>query len=47
MLHFAGRVALGVDVGDFLQLQRSFECDGEVDAATQIKEIANSGEFFG
>ncbi len=45
MLHFAGRVALGVNVGDFLQLQRAFECDGEMLAATEEKEIGGAVEF--
>ena len=33
VLHFAGRIAFGVDVGNFLQLERAFERDGVVDAA--------------
>ena len=40
MLHFAGRIALGVDVRDLLQLQRAFERDRIVDAAAEIQEVA-------
>jgi hypothetical protein len=29
VLHLGGGIALGVDVGDFLQLERAFERDGE------------------
>ncbi len=47
MLHFASRVALGVDVGDFFQLQRAFESDGEMDAAAEIKKVAGGGEARG
>ena len=39
MLHLAGGVAFGVDVGDFLQLQRAFQRDGEVNAAAEEEEI--------
>ena len=39
VLHLAGRIAFGVDVGNLLQLQRAFERDGIVDAAAQIQEI--------
>jgi hypothetical protein len=38
MLEFACRIALGVNVGDFLQLQRAFH-GGEVDAAPKIKYV--------
>ena len=39
MLHLAGRIAFGVDVGNFLQLQRAFESDGIVNASAEIEEI--------
>ena len=39
VLHFAGGIALGVNVGNFLELQRAFERDGVVDAAAEIQEI--------
>ena len=35
VLHLAGRIAFGVDVGDLLQLQRAFERDRVVDAAAE------------
>ena len=44
VLHFAGRVALGVNVGDFLELERAFEGDGEMDAAAEVEEVARGGE---
>ena len=47
MLHLAGGVALGVDVGDFLELERAFEGDGEVNAASEIEEIAGGGKLLG
>ncbi len=47
VLHFAGRVALGVDVGDFLELERAFEGDGEMDAAAEVEEVARVGEAGG
>ena len=42
VLHLAGRIALGVDVGDLLELQRAFERDREVDAAAQEQEIGGA-----
>jgi len=33
MLHFAGGVALSVDITDFLELECAFEGDGEVDSS--------------
>ena len=39
VLHLAGRISLGVDVGDLLQLERAFESDGEMHAAAQEEEI--------
>ena len=44
VLHFAGRITLGVNVGDFLELERAFKRDGEMDAAAEIEEIADVGE---
>jgi len=41
VLHFRGGIALGVDIGDFLEFQRAFQGDGEVDAASQIKAIVD------
>ena len=39
VLHFAGRIALGVDVRNLLQLQRAFERDRIVDAAAEKQEV--------
>ena len=39
VLHFAGGIAFGVDVGNFFELQRAFERDGIVDAAAEIEKI--------
>src|SRR3954447_23356372 len=40
VLHLARRVALGVDVRDLLQLQRSLEGDGIVDPPPEIQDVA-------
>ena len=40
VLHLAGRVALRVDVGDLLQLQRALEGHRVVEAAAEIEEVA-------
>ena len=47
VLHLAGGVAFGVDVGNFLELERAFEGDGVVDAAAEEEEVAGVGELFG
>ena len=39
VLHLAGRVALGVDVRDLLQLERALERDRVVDAAAEEQEV--------
>ena len=39
MLHFARRIAFGVDVRNLLQLQRAFERDRVVDSAAQVEEV--------
>jgi len=50
VLHLAGGVAFGVDVGDLLELECAFEGDGVVDAAAEEEEVAgvgeDAGEFF-
>ena len=50
MLHLAGGVAFGVDVGNFFELQGTFECDRVVDAAAEEEEILGAdillGEIF-
>src|ERR1039458_2866404 len=47
VLHLAGGVAFGVDVGDFFQLERAFEGDGVVDAAAEEEEVVGGGEVAG
>ena len=47
VLHLAGRVAFGVDVGDLLELEGAFERDGVVDAAAEEEEVARRGEGAG
>ena len=43
VLHLAGGVAFGVDVGDLLELERAFEGDGVVDAAAEEEEVVGAG----
>ena len=38
MLHLAGRVRLGRDVRDLLQLQRALERDRQADVAAEVEE---------
>ena len=38
VLHLAGRICLGRDVGDLLQLERAFEADRQADVAPQVEE---------
>ena len=40
VLHLAGGVALGVDVGDFLELERALERDRVVGAAPEEEDVA-------
>ena len=40
VLHLAGRVAFGVDVRNFFQLQRALERDRVVNTPSQIQEVA-------
>lgn len=47
VLHLAGGVAFGVDVGDLLELERAFEGDGVVDAAAEEEEVVRSVEEAG
>ena len=47
VLHLAGGVAFGVDVGDLFELEGSFEGDGVVDAAAEEEEVAGGGEGLG
>ena len=41
VLHFAGRIAFGMDVGDLLQLQRAFVGDGHIDAPSQVQAVTD------
>ena len=42
VLELARRIALGVDVGDFLELQRPFERDRIIDPAPEIENVARA-----
>ena len=44
VLHLAAGIALGVDVGDLLQLQRAFQRDREGRAAAHVEDVARLGE---
>ena len=46
MLHFAGRIAFGVNVGKLFQLQRAFQSDRKIDAAAEIKKIGARKNSF-
>ena len=47
MLHLGSRVSLGMDIGDFLELQSAFERGGEVVTASEIEEIVYVGICLG
>ena len=47
VLHLAGGVAFGVDVGDLLELEGAFEGDGVVDAAAEEEEVVGGVEDLG
>ena len=47
VLHLAGGVAFGVDVGDLLELERAFEGDRVVDASAEEKEVIGTVEEAG
>src|SRR5262249_16012975 len=40
MFHFAGGVALGMNVRNFFQLESPFESDGIVNSSAQVKKIS-------
>ena len=44
VLHLGGRIALGVDIRDFLQFQGALQGYRIAEAATEIEEIARIGE---
>src|SRR6266481_797476 len=47
VLHLASGVALGVDIGNFLQLQRALKSNGVVNATGQEEEVLGAGILFG
>ena len=47
VLEFAGRVGFGVDVGDFLELQRAFQGDRVMPAAAEEQRVLLVGEALG
>ena len=47
MLHFAGGIALRMNIGNFLQLQRAFEGDREMDAASEVEKIGRLEKLAG
>jgi hypothetical protein len=47
VLEFAGGITLGMDVGDFLQLQRPFEGDGIGRAAAEIEDVLDLRQAAG
>src|SRR6266849_3222707 len=47
MLHLATGVALGVDVGDLLELERAFEGDRKLEPAPEIEDVTRAGELAG
>src|SRR5690349_13225631 len=46
MLEFSGGIALGMNVGNFLELECAFECDRETGAPTEVENIACLGEVL-
>ena len=46
VLHLRCRVALGVDVGDFLELEGALEGHRVVVAASEVEEVADIGEYL-
>ncbi|MNV05476.1 hypothetical protein D3C71_958150 [compost metagenome] len=47
VLEFTGRVGLGVDVADFLELQGAFQRNGVVQAPAQKECVFHAGKVFG
>ena len=47
VLHLGGRVALGVDVADLLELQRPFQGDREVEVAAEVQHAPGRGQPLG
>jgi len=44
VLHLAAGIAFGVDVGNFLQLERAFERDRKGQAAAEIEDVARRSQ---
>src|SRR5881394_2549641 len=47
MFDLAGRVALGMNVRDFLELQRAFESNGVVDVPANVHEVFEHEQLLG
>src|ERR1019366_1175658 len=47
VLHLAGGIALGMNVGDFLQFQRTFQRDRVVNATPKKQEVVDAMIFLG
>src|SRR2546430_4904705 len=47
VLHLTAGIALGMDVGNLLELERPLEGDGVLDATAQIEDVARVGELAG
>ena len=47
VLQLARRIAFGVDVGNFLELERAFQRDRIIDAAAEIEHVARMGDLAG
>ena len=47
VLHLPGRIALGMNIGQFLELERALKRDGIVDAPPEIQEVAGMAIFPG
>jgi hypothetical protein len=47
VLHFAGGISLGVNLGNLIQLERVFERDGIVNTASQEERILRPLVFLG
>ena len=43
VLHLSGGIALGVDIGNLLQFQRPFQCDGKGGATPEIDHVTGLG----
>jgi hypothetical protein len=45
VLHFAGGIALGVNIRDLFEFEGAFERDGIVDTAAKIEEVRVAEEL--